>query len=445
MASIKPIIDSDGKQRHKDSLLVYRAWFCNGTKPDGKPNIKSKTVYAKSDRDAERQAMALEADFKRGLGEINSTDKTFIQLVNKYREEFYIDQKEKTLARYDDLLNNQLIPYFANMKLKDMKPEIIQAFVKYLGRDGVRADHKPGGYSEKTIKDNIVLLRAMMEVAVDWEWIARNPCRRVKIPKIPKREANVYTKDNIEQVLEAFKREEDELEYRFNNSRKYKEMADDKREERMMLLRLQNMMYKVYVMIAFNTGARRSEMLGLRYSDINKKNNTIRFSRTSQHVTGKGIKDYDVLKNGSTSKTISVSPLVIELIYNYQTEQVRTLKYFKWNKTDRLFISLKGGELNRAGGPLNPDSVSQWWARFLARNNLPKITLHQVRHTNISVSLDEGVPLTVVAQRAGHACEDITLNRYGHALEASETRAGKIFDDIFSDYVEVTKEDKQDG
>ena len=49
-----------------------------------------------------------------------------------------------------------------------------------------------------------------------------------------------------------------------------------------------------------------------------------------------------------------------------------------------------------------PDVISQWFSKFLERNNLPKITLHEVRHTSISYLINKGVDIKKVADRAGH-------------------------------------------
>ena len=60
------------------------------------------------------------------------------------------------------------------------------------------------------------------------------------------------------------------------------------------------------------------------------------------------------------------------------------IELMDWEDSGYLFISLKTGKVTRSGGPMLPDVISQWFSKFLERNNLPKITLHEVRHTSIS-------------------------------------------------------------
>ena len=64
----------------------YRIFLCSGLKPDGTVNRISKTITAKSRRDAEKQAQILKVDFKRGQQVQPSNASTFSELVDKWRE-----------------------------------------------------------------------------------------------------------------------------------------------------------------------------------------------------------------------------------------------------------------------------------------------------------------------------------------------------------------------
>ena len=146
MASIKDM--GNGK---------YRIFICDGLKPDGKVNRTSQTIYAKSKKDAERQAQAMEVDFKRGQQVQPSNASTFSELVDKWRDMAKPDIVVKTQERYEGMLNHFLLPYFGRMKVRDIKALNIEHYLKTLSKDGVRTDGKPGGYSEKTIHDHYML------------------------------------------------------------------------------------------------------------------------------------------------------------------------------------------------------------------------------------------------------------------------------------------------
>ena len=140
MASIKNL--GNGK---------YRVFVCNGFKSDGRVNRSSKVITAKSLKDVEKQAQALEVDFKRGHQIQFSGAPTFSDLVNKWRELKKDEMGYKSQDRYEGFLTKFMLPYFGNMKVRDIKAINIEAYLNTLKKDGVRVDGKPGGYSEKTI------------------------------------------------------------------------------------------------------------------------------------------------------------------------------------------------------------------------------------------------------------------------------------------------------
>ena len=85
------------------------------------------------------------------------------------------------------------------------------------------------------------------------------------------------------------------------------------------------------------------------------------------------------------------------------------------------------------GQPYAPDSLSQKWERFLAENNLPKIRLHDTRHTCTTAMLSAGIDHKTVSQRLGHADVYIPLNTYAHCTPAMDKAAAEKLDHIIFD------------
>jgi integrase len=79
------------------------------------------------------------------------------------------------------------------------------------------------------------------------------------------------------------------------------------------------------------------------------------------------------------------------------------------------------------GSVINPDYLSQVFDRHVARSALPRIRLHDLRHSHASVLLKEGVPLKVVSERLGHANPAFTLSVYQHLLPPMQADAAKAF------------------
>jgi integrase len=69
---------------------------------------------------------------------------------------------------------------------------------------------------------------------------------------------------------------------------------------------------------------------------------------------------------------------------------------------------------------MNPDTITDWFAKFIKQHNLPHITFHGLRHTNVSLLIADGVDVRTIATRVGHANPTTTLNLYSHMLRKSD-------------------------
>jgi integrase len=86
------------------------------------------------------------------------------------------------------------------------------------------------------------------------------------------------------------------------------------------------------------------------------------------------------------------------------------------------------------GTPIHPDLISDWFERLAREAELPRIRLHDVRHSYASAALAAGIPAKIVSERLGHATVQITLDTYSHVLpgldaQAAETVARLILGD----------------
>jgi integrase len=75
--------------------------------------------------------------------------------------------------------------------------------------------------------------------------------------------------------------------------------------------------------------------------------------------------------------------------------------------------------------PLHPDAVSKLLKRHMKTSMLPRIRLHDLRHTHATLALAAGVHPKVVQERLGHASIAITLDTYTHASPATDAAAAE--------------------
>lgn len=94
----------------------------------------------------------------------------------------------------------------------------------------------------------------------------------------------------------------------------------------------------------------------------------------------------------------------IEILKKWKKEQsVQRLKIGDlWHDNDKIFTQWNGTTMH-------PDTISSWFKKFISKNNLRKVTLHSLRHANISLQLYMGVDPKTASVRAGHSNIGITM------------------------------------
>ena len=142
--------------------------------------------------------------------------------------------------------------------------------------------------------------------------------------------------------------------------------------------------YKVITMLALFTGMHRGEIMGLEYKGIDYDKRTINISRTSQYLPSKGVFTKES-KTELSVRSITIPDTIISLLKEYRLHQEKNQERLAnlWKPSDRLFTTWDGE-------PMNPDTITDWFGKFIKRNNLPQVTFHGLRHTNVSLLIADG-------------------------------------------------------
>ena len=100
-------------------------------------------------------------------------------------------------------------------------------------------------------------------------------------------------------------------------------------------------------------------------------------------------------------------------------------------KTD-VHVHLVGrvGPPSRVPYLIHLDTITGWFIEFIAKNDLPHITILSLRHANITLLIAAGVPLRTVSYRTSHAQTSTSSNIYSHAIKTSDEIASEALDDI---------------
>jgi integrase len=164
-------------------------------------------------------------------------------------------------------------------------------------------------------------------------------------------------------------------------------------------------------------GLRRGELCGLRWSAIDLEAGTLRVESTRITVEGQPVASRPKTKAGE--RPIDLDADLISLLRTHKARQAAEKLAAGTSYEDGGF--LVADELGR---PYHPDSISGWFEVAVERAGLPRIRLHDTRHTAASLLLAAGEPVKVVSEMLGHANVSVTLSTYAHVMPGMAKEAG---------------------
>jgi integrase len=157
------------------------------------------------------------------------------------------------------------------------------------------------------------------------------------------------------------------------------------------------------------SGLRRGEIGGLRWTNIDLEAKTLTIGPTRISVDGKAVEQDDAKSEDSQRVLPIPEPLLIEL---------KAAK--KRQASEKLTLGAAYADLgyvvcNEAGQPYHPDTLSKMWAKAVGAAGVPRIRLHDARHTCGTTMHLQGVPAAVIAAWLGHADVAFTMRTYVHS------------------------------
>jgi integrase len=256
----------------------------------------------------------------------------------------------------------------------------------------VKGTDKP--LAGKTVLHHHRLISSILEKAVKWQILYSNPCERVEVPKVERKEARYLDEKQAATLLEYLEKEP--------------------------------LQYRTIITLFLYSGMRRGELCGLEWSDIDFDKGIIDINKGSLYLPGKGVFE-DSTKNFSSQRVIRLPAPIIELLAEHKKEQncERFRLGDKWENSKKLFTQWDGK-------PIHPDTTTAWFGKFIKRNSLPPVSIHSLRHTNATLLIANGTDLRTVSKRLGHSNMTTTGNIYTHAIQTADERAADALGDILS-------------
>lgn len=338
-----------------------------------------------------------EARIAAGRGEfVDRSTLTVQDYLNQWLLAHSLEVKPRTRAGYAHLIKNYVAPRIGGKRLQSLRPADLSALYRQLLESGGR-NGKP--LSPRTVEYvHAVLRKAFADAVRNDQLLTSNPAERAKRPRKEQAPASdMWTAEHLASFLKTTS------EHRLH----------------------------AYFRLAGYTGARRGELMNLRWSDVKLGDEaSIRLRGTVSVIDGVRVEG---TTKGGRERTVSIDPGTTSVLVEHRRkqQQERAVAASSWVDGDHVFRS-------ELGAPLFPDTPTALMAKLLRRHNqeaataggllLPVIRLHDLRHLHATLLLKAGVPVHVVASRLGHSDPAITLRVYAHVLDDQASQAAAVFE-----------------
>lgn len=300
------------------------------------------------------------------------------------------NRKTSTYNRYKSLLRNNVLPGIGLIKLKDLKPIHIENMLTI---------QKKTGISSTTVQHIYTVLNTALNRAVKLRVLTKNPCDYVDRPKRVKFTANVLSVEEFYSVIDLL----DVTLYR-------------------------DYIFSLALHIVLELGLRRGELAGLEWSNIDFKESTISITNNLVYTDGKTL--VSTPKTEESKRVLYISDDLKNLLKSYKLVQnSHKLSYgprlYKNIYNEREYDFVLTWE---NGKRLHPLYYTQKFGKLLKESDIEKkVRFHDLRHSNATLLLSQGVDFKTIQTRLGHADISTTLNIYSHvSLEMQKTAVNKL-------------------
>ncbi|HMF83593.1 MAG TPA: site-specific integrase [Acidimicrobiia bacterium] len=225
-------------------------------------------------------------------------------------------------------------------------------------------------------------MSSMFNTAVKWSLVASNPARATSTPTIRSPRLTTPTASQLRGLAEA----------------------------------AVGTTWEIPVLLATTTGARRAEILGLRWSRIDLSRGRVRIHETLQRVEGQLA--FVPPKTDRAKREIPLPAFAVERLRAHKAEQGRRRLSLGSVWSDIDLVCERGD-----GGPLDPDGFTHGFARIAKAAGLDGVRLHDCRHGVATALAKAGTPAYVTSMVLGHSSVHFTANTYQHADEETVDRA----------------------
>lgn len=350
---------------YDDTRNIYYVSMDLGKDKDGK-RLKRYQTY----RTLYAARMGLRSFLTHREEEINTPrhDLTLADWLESWMENIVQPTRaETTVYGYQKIIENHLVPALGHIPLLKLTPMDIQQYYIQVQQNA--------NLSSNTLRRHHDLLSSALRSAVRQDKLLVSPMDKVEPPRARQKEASYYRPEELKRLYTLIEGHSLEL----------------------------------CVKLAGSLGMRREEICGLKWECVDFQRQIL-FIREARTAYGATVVQKET-KNRSSVRTLFLPDDLARLLRMEQARQGDLLREGKLKQPSQFVV------LNYQGVPYSPNALSVAFTRFVRSNNLPRVTLHGLRHSFATVASLQGVPLFDIGKALGHATPATTGKIYTHLVD----------------------------
>ena len=357
-----------------------------GKNIDGKRKIKA--VYGKTSKEVKTKMKELQNEIVK-YSVVNFPKISIDELLNDWKTSIKkYELKPSSYDRLEQTIKNNIVPYLGFLRASSITSNDIQNYINELTEKG---------YSYSTIKKAYNALNAALSLAVERDYIRKNPCSSVRLPKQIQR-----SKSDIEFF------DDGEVDIIMNSSiKRYK---------------TGRYIYKhgYAIILLLNTGMRVGELLALKWKNVDLIGKQIHVTETRGQIIERYNNEKRYVMADRSTKTMSGDRYIP---INKKSEEA--LLYFKSLGYNNPYVMA-----NSDYNVITYRNLFRVMSNILKYNNINHGSLHTLRHTFATKLFRNGIDVKVISELLGHSDIRVTYDIYTHIIDEQKQKAVSILENL---------------
>ncbi len=373
-----------GSVREK-SPGVYEVRVSLGRDPaSGKYHTLSRTIRASTKKELAREVRRVQAevDEERHKGSTSTLE----ELLERWLDHIGPDRSPKYIDTMRGSIRSRIVPALGRRQLRKLTTLDLDIYYAALRKGDDK--HKP--LAPATVRRHGSIIRGALKQAKKWGLVTVNVAVDATMPPARKPAIHSPTPDQVRALIER---------------------AEARGPE-----------WATYLFLAAASGARRGELCGLRWNDVDVASGQVRISRSVgvTKATGVYVKDTKTHQE----RTVTLDPATLHALQRHRAFMVERERLAGVTPLANPYVFSDAAD---AGTPWDPDRISGQFRRLRDGVGLGDVRLHDLRHFMASMLADDpAIPIGVISARLGHAMKSTTLNMYVHNVDGQDAAAAAV-------------------